>query len=117
MYISHSSFIFCPERFTQNMVNQLGRHSINMEALMGKDLDQLAGVITGALQEVHEERPVVGSKPGPGAADSRGGMERDREPLAVVQPNQDKVLKSDKGQDLNQEDTLRMKQHGEGFFC
>ncbi|TNN70774.1 Receptor-type tyrosine-protein phosphatase N2 [Liparis tanakae] len=101
------------ERFIQNMVNQLGRHSINMEALMGKDLDQLAGVITGALQEVHEERPAVGSKPGPGAADSGGGVERDREPLAVVQPNQDKVLKSDKGQDLKQEDTLRLKQHGQ----
>uniref|UniRef100_A0A8C3AWZ2 Protein tyrosine phosphatase receptor type N2 n=1 Tax=Cyclopterus lumpus TaxID=8103 RepID=A0A8C3AWZ2_CYCLU len=101
------------ERFIQNMVNQLGRHSIDMEALMGKDLDHLAGVITGALQEVDEERPVVGSQPGPGAADSRGGMERNREPLAVVQPNQDKVLKSDKGQDLNKEDTLSMKQQGD----
>ncbi|XP_075936850.1 receptor-type tyrosine-protein phosphatase N2 [Anarhichas minor] len=101
------------ERFIQNMANQLGRHRIGMEALMGKDLDQLAGVITGALQEVDEERPVVGTQPGPGSADSRGGMERNREPLAAVQQNQDQVLKSDKGQDLNQEDTLRMKQQGQ----
>ncbi|XP_068437636.1 receptor-type tyrosine-protein phosphatase N2 [Clinocottus analis] len=101
------------ERFIQNMVNQLGRHSIDMGALMGKDLDQLAGVITGALQEVDEQRPVVGAQPGPGAADSKGGMERNREPLAVAQTNQDKVLKSDKGQDRNQEDTLSMKQQGQ----
>ncbi|KAM6908156.1 receptor-type tyrosine-protein phosphatase N2 [Lycodopsis pacificus] len=101
------------ERFIQNMANQLGRHRINMEALMGKDLDQLAGVITGALQEVDEERPVVGTQPGPGSADSKGGMERNREPLAAVQQNQDQVPKSDKGQDLNQEDTLRMKQQGQ----
>uniref|UniRef100_A0A8C9YZI5 Protein tyrosine phosphatase receptor type N2 n=1 Tax=Sander lucioperca TaxID=283035 RepID=A0A8C9YZI5_SANLU len=58
----HSSSLSCPERFIHNMVNQLGRHSINMEALIGKDLDQLAGVITGALQEVDEERPVVGAQ-------------------------------------------------------
>ncbi|XP_054479029.1 receptor-type tyrosine-protein phosphatase N2 [Anoplopoma fimbria] len=101
------------ERFIQNMVNQLGRHSINMEALMGKDLDHLAGVITGALQEVDEERPAVGVQPGPGAPDSRGGVEGNREPLAAMQRNQDQVLQSDKGQDLNQEDTLRMKQQGQ----
>ncbi|XP_033494642.2 receptor-type tyrosine-protein phosphatase N2 [Epinephelus lanceolatus] len=101
------------ERFIQDMVNQLGRHSVNIEALMGKDLDQLAGVITGALQEVDEERPVVGAQPGPGAADSRGDMEGNRESLAAVQQNQDQDLKSDKGQDLNQEDTLRMKQQGQ----
>lgn len=95
------------------MVSQLGRHSVNMEALMGKDLDQLAGVITGRLQKVHEERPVVGAQPGPGAADSRVDTEGNREPLAAVQLNQDQDLKSDKGQDPNQEDTLRTKQQGE----
>uniref|UniRef100_A0A3B4TU55 Protein tyrosine phosphatase receptor type N2 n=1 Tax=Seriola dumerili TaxID=41447 RepID=A0A3B4TU55_SERDU len=47
------------KRFIQNVVNQLGRHSINMEALMGNDLDQLAEVITGALQEVDEEKTVA----------------------------------------------------------
>ncbi|MEQ2177104.1 hypothetical protein GOODEAATRI_000386, partial [Goodea atripinnis] len=51
-----------------NAVNQLGRHSLNMEALMGKDLDQLTEVITGALQEADEERLTDGAKPGPGAA-------------------------------------------------
>ncbi|XP_070784253.1 receptor-type tyrosine-protein phosphatase N2 [Enoplosus armatus] len=101
------------ERFIQNMVNQLGRHSINMEALMSKDLDQLAGVITGELQEADEERPVVGVQPGPGAADSRGNKEANREPLAAMQLNQDQDQKSDKEQDLNQKDTLRMKQQGQ----
>uniref|UniRef100_A0AAQ5Z835 Protein tyrosine phosphatase receptor type N2 n=1 Tax=Amphiprion ocellaris TaxID=80972 RepID=A0AAQ5Z835_AMPOC len=97
------------ERFIQNMVDQLGRHSIHMEALMGKDLDQLAEVITGALQEVDEERPALETQPGPGATDSRGEMEANREPLAEMHLNQNQDLKSDKGQDLNQKDTLRAK--------
>ncbi|XP_044032707.1 receptor-type tyrosine-protein phosphatase N2 [Siniperca chuatsi] len=101
------------ERFIQNMVNQLGRHSIDMEALMGKDLDQLAEVITGTLQEVDEKRPVVGAQPGPGAADSREDKEANREPLAAMQLNQDQDLKSDKGQEINQKDILRMKQQGQ----
>ncbi|XP_041817558.1 receptor-type tyrosine-protein phosphatase N2 [Chelmon rostratus] len=101
------------EQFIQNMVNQLGRHSINMEALMGKDLDQLAEVITGTLQEVHKEQPVVEAQPESGAAVSRGDKEGNREPLAAMQLNQDQDLKSDKGQDLNQKDTLRMKQQGQ----
>ncbi|XP_051796006.1 receptor-type tyrosine-protein phosphatase N2 isoform X1 [Acanthochromis polyacanthus] len=101
------------ERFIQNMVNQLGRHSIHMEALMGKDLDQLAEVITGALQEVDEERPALETQPGPGATDSRGEMEANREPLAEMHLNQNQDLKSDKGQDLNQKDTLRTKQQGQ----
>lgn len=97
------------------MVNQLGRHSFNIEALMGKDLDHLAEVITGTLHEVHEgQQPVVEAQPGPGgAADSRGDKEGNREPLAAVQLNRDQDLKSDKGQDLNQ----RMKQQGMHFFC
>ncbi|XP_022622941.1 receptor-type tyrosine-protein phosphatase N2 isoform X2 [Seriola dumerili] len=101
------------ERFIQNVVNQLGRHSINMEALMGNDLDQLAEVITGALQEVDEEQPAVGAQPGLGAADSRGDMEGNREPLASMQLNRYQDLKSDKGQDPNQKDSLRMKQQGQ----
>ncbi|XP_045927897.1 receptor-type tyrosine-protein phosphatase N2 [Micropterus dolomieu] len=101
------------ERFIQNMIKQLGRHSMNMEALMGKDLDQLAEVITGTLQEVDEERPVVGALPGPGAADYRGDKEGNREPLVAMQLNQDQNLKSDKGQGLNQKDILRMKQQGQ----
>lgn len=101
------------ERFIQNMVNQLGRHSINMESLMGKDLDQLAEVITGALQEVNAERPVLEGQPGPGATDSRGDMEGNREPQTAMFLNQDKDLKSDKEQDLNQKNTLRMKLQGQ----
>ncbi|XP_071382058.1 receptor-type tyrosine-protein phosphatase N2 [Centroberyx affinis] len=95
------------ERFIQNVVNQLGRHSVNMEALMGKDLDQLAEVITGALQVVHEERPGAGARPGPGATDSRGDSEGKREPLATLGLDQDQDHESDKGQDPDQEDTLR----------
>ncbi|CAB1418587.1 unnamed protein product [Pleuronectes platessa] len=52
------------ERFIQNVVNQLGRHSISMEALMGKDLDQLAEVITGALREADKQQPAAGVRPG-----------------------------------------------------
>lgn len=117
---SHTYLLYSlsrPERFIQNVVNQLGRHSINMEALMGKDLDQLAEVITGTLQEVDVERPVVGAQPGPGAADSRGDKKGNREPLAITQLNQDQDLKSDKWQDLNHKDTLRMKQQGRCLFC
>lgn len=84
---------------------------------MGKDLDQLAEVITGTLQEVDEERPVVGALPGPGAADYRGDKEGNREPLVAMQLNQDQNLKSDKGQGLNQKDILRMKQQGGCLFC
>ncbi|KAM8822456.1 receptor-type tyrosine-protein phosphatase N2 [Spinachia spinachia] len=100
------------ERFIQSMMNQLGRHSINMEALMGKDLDQLAGVIKGVLQEVHEERPVVGAQPGQGPANSVGAVEGNRQTLAAVQQSQSQVLPSDGGNDLNQGDTLRGKPQG-----
>lgn len=75
---------------------------------MGKDLDHLAQVITGALQEVDEEQPVAGPQPLLEAADPKG----DREPLAATQLNQDQDLKSDKGQEPNQKDTLSMKQQG-----
>lgn len=95
------------------MVSQIGRHSINMEALMGKDLDKLAEVITEALQE---ERPMVGAKPRPGAAVSTGDNEGNREPLAAMQLNRDQDLKSNKGQDPNQKERERMKQKGVTFF-
>ncbi|XP_026148123.1 receptor-type tyrosine-protein phosphatase N2 [Mastacembelus armatus] len=98
------------ERFIQNVVNQLGRHSISVHDLMVKDLDQLAEVIAGALQEVDKQQSWVGPRPGPGATESKGGMEGNREPLAGMQLNQDQDLNSDKGQDPQQKDTLGMKQ-------
>ncbi|XP_069552384.1 receptor-type tyrosine-protein phosphatase N2 [Brachyistius frenatus] len=101
------------DRFIQNVVNQLGRHRINMGTLMGTDLDQLSEVITGALQEVHEEQPALGAQPGPGAPDSRGDTEANREPLAATHLTQDQDLKSDKGQDSNQKNIARMKQQGQ----
>uniref|UniRef100_UPI0037E8C45D receptor-type tyrosine-protein phosphatase N2 n=1 Tax=Semicossyphus pulcher TaxID=241346 RepID=UPI0037E8C45D len=97
----------------QNMMNHLGRHRINMEALMGDDLDQLAKVMTGTLQEVHEERPAIGAQPGPGATDSRGDKDGNRRPVAAMQLSQDQGVKSDKGQDQNQEEKLRMNQQGQ----
>ncbi|KAL1006797.1 hypothetical protein UPYG_G00077230 [Umbra pygmaea] len=51
------------ERFIQNVVNQLGRQRVNMDGLMGKDLDQLAGIISDALQVVDGEGSKAKSKP------------------------------------------------------
>ncbi|XP_060921136.1 receptor-type tyrosine-protein phosphatase N2-like [Labrus mixtus] len=96
------------DRFIQNMVNQLGRHSVHMEALMGDDLDQLAQVLTGRL---HEERPVVVVRPGPGAAELKGGKDGNGEPAAAM--NQDQDLKADKGLELKQKDAAIMKQPGQ----
>ncbi|KAK2859567.1 hypothetical protein Q5P01_004187 [Channa striata] len=101
------------ERFIKNVVNQLGSHSMNMEALMDKDLDQLAEVITGALKGAAEERPLLGAQPQPGAADSRLGVEGKKEPVATVWLNQDSNLKSEKGPDPNRKGTLRMEQQGQ----
>lgn len=100
------------ERFILNAVNQLGRHSVNMGALMDKDLDQLAEVIAGALQELDEERPALGARPEPGDTHSRGETQGSQEPAAAML-NQNQNLKSDKGQDLNQKGSLKMKQQGQ----
>ncbi|XP_021418729.2 receptor-type tyrosine-protein phosphatase N2 isoform X3 [Oncorhynchus mykiss] len=51
------------ERFILNVVNQLGRQRVNMDGLMGKDLNQLADIISGALQVVDEEGPEARAKP------------------------------------------------------
>ncbi|XP_014036135.1 receptor-type tyrosine-protein phosphatase N2 isoform X3 [Salmo salar] len=51
------------ERFILNVVNKLGRQRVNMDSLMGKDLDQLADIISGALQVVDEEGPEARAKP------------------------------------------------------
>lgn len=80
---------------------------------MAKDLDKLAEVIKGALQE---ERPVVGAKPGSGTAVSVADKEVDGESAAAILPNRAQDLKSDKWQDLNQKDTERTKQKGARFF-
>ncbi|KAM9712511.1 receptor-type tyrosine-protein phosphatase N2 [Menidia menidia] len=101
------------DHFISNAVNQLGRHSIDMDALMGKDLDQLAGVITGALLELDEKQPALGAQPKPGGTDSRGEMEANWEPPVALHQNQNQNLKSDEGQDLNQKYTLKMKQQGQ----
>ncbi|XP_023828631.1 receptor-type tyrosine-protein phosphatase N2-like isoform X2 [Salvelinus sp. IW2-2015] len=51
------------ERFILKVVNQLGRQRVNMDDLMGKDLNQLADIISGALQVVDEEGPEARAKP------------------------------------------------------
>ncbi|XP_034024086.1 receptor-type tyrosine-protein phosphatase N2 [Thalassophryne amazonica] len=99
------------ERFIQNMVNQLGSHNVNMETLMGKDLDRLSKVITAALQEVDEERLPTGAQLGPGAADSKADMQGNREPLAIMEVNQKSRPAPQKEQDPNDKDMLRAKQH------
>ncbi|XP_075903583.1 receptor-type tyrosine-protein phosphatase N2 isoform X4 [Nelusetta ayraudi] len=95
------------DKLLQNMVNQMGGHSFNLEALMGKDFDELARVLTGALQK---ERPLVGAKLGPGAFPSKEG---DRDPPAVTPLTGDLDLKFGKVQESNQKDTDRVKQTGQ----
>ncbi|CDQ56594.1 unnamed protein product [Oncorhynchus mykiss] len=51
------------ERFIQNVVNQLGRQRVNMDGLMGKDLNQLADIISEALHVVDGEGPGARAKP------------------------------------------------------
>uniref|UniRef100_A0A1A7WZE4 Protein tyrosine phosphatase, receptor type, N polypeptide 2 n=1 Tax=Iconisemion striatum TaxID=60296 RepID=A0A1A7WZE4_9TELE len=92
------------DHFFRNAVNQLGRHSVNMEDFMGKDLDHLAEVITAALQEVHEE-------PRPGATNSRGETKGNQEPPAAMILNQDQNMKSQKEQSLKE--ILNMKHQGQ----
>ncbi|XP_046879844.1 receptor-type tyrosine-protein phosphatase N2 [Hypomesus transpacificus] len=81
------------ERFIQNVVNQLGRHSINMGTLRGPNLDQLADVIAGALQGVDGQGPKPRTRP-----------EAKREPLDTV----DQDLDQDQDQDVDtiQQDML-----------
>lgn len=73
---------------------------------MGKDFDELARVLTGALQK---ERPLVGAKLGPGALPSKEG---DRDPPAVAPLTGDLDLKFSEVQESNQKDTDRVKQTG-----
>lgn len=93
-----------------DMMNELGRHSFNMKAFMGDDLDHLVKVMTGALQEVHEEQPETGALPRPGPSESRGGKEGNREPVITMDREQD--LKSDKVQNVKQEEFPVMKEQG-----
>lgn len=47
-----SSSSLPPEKFIQNVVKQLGRQSVNIDAMTPKDLDQLSDIIAEALQVV-----------------------------------------------------------------
>lgn len=48
------------EKFIDRVVNQLGRQSVNVDAMKTKDLDQLSKVITQALQVVDGDEGVKG---------------------------------------------------------
>lgn len=89
------------------MVDHLRGHSFNLEALMGKDFDELAGVLTGDLQK---ERPLVGAKLGPGGLPSKEG---DGDPPAVAPLTGDLALKFAKVPESSQKDTDGVKQTGE----
>lgn len=73
---------------------------------MGDDFEELARVLTGALQKEH---PMLGAKQSPGSLPSK---EADREPLAVVPLTGDLDLKFGKVPESNQKDTDRVKQTG-----
>ncbi|XP_028289753.1 receptor-type tyrosine-protein phosphatase N2 [Gouania willdenowi] len=90
---------FSDERFIQNMVNQLGRHSFHHESFMGEDLDHLAKVISGALKEVDKDQHALGAQPRPGATNERVGVSSDKDYLPAV--------------DLKQEQDLTVKQQGQ----
>lgn len=81
-------------------MKQPGPHSLDVDALMGNELDQLAQVIAGAL---HEHRPQVGPKPGPNPVPA-GGKDGSRSP--------DQDLKSKAEQDPSQSHSERMKESG-----
>ncbi|KAJ8378872.1 hypothetical protein AAFF_G00233740 [Aldrovandia affinis] len=64
------------EKFIQNVVKQLGKHNVNVDALSGPEMDQLADVIADALQVVDK-------------ADMKRG------PPSVTQPDQQEALQGD----------------------
>lgn len=78
------------------MANQLGRHSFSLDAFMGKDLDQLVKVISGALQEVDVKQHASEAPPGAGGTGSSRVTEADRGPSVNVVLKQDQSLTSGK---------------------
>ncbi|XP_055006791.1 receptor-type tyrosine-protein phosphatase N2 [Boleophthalmus pectinirostris] len=108
--IHHSKqpFGLMDDHFLQSMLNQLGSHSMNLDSLMGTDLDDLVGVINGALQEVHEERPAVAvAQSGPAAVDSEGPKEANGGPLKATVQNQEPEPQS--GGDTKGVETVKQK--------
>uniref|UniRef100_A0A3P8UFH3 Protein tyrosine phosphatase receptor type N2 n=1 Tax=Cynoglossus semilaevis TaxID=244447 RepID=A0A3P8UFH3_CYNSE len=92
------------ERLIQKVAKQLDGHSINLETLMTNDLDQLAEVITGALQEVDQERPLAGAQP-----DSMATMKGvNREMLSAMTLGQN----LNQNQGSSQKDSIQMEQKG-----
>ncbi|XP_064201843.1 receptor-type tyrosine-protein phosphatase N2-like isoform X1 [Anguilla rostrata] len=80
------------EKFIQSVVTQLGKHDVNVEALNGAELDQLADVIANALQVVDEDGGGGGGAGGPPGNNLRDSK---RGPASVAQPDQQGALQED----------------------
>uniref|UniRef100_A0A8C7Q3B4 Protein tyrosine phosphatase receptor type N2 n=1 Tax=Oncorhynchus mykiss TaxID=8022 RepID=A0A8C7Q3B4_ONCMY len=98
------------ERFIQNVVNQLGRQRVNMDGLMGKDLNQLADIISEALHVVDGEGPGARAKPRVMAPIRDRQMKR--EPLPSK--DQDEEDQDDMLQDASDEPDAQMEVDGAG---
>ncbi|XP_062377688.1 receptor-type tyrosine-protein phosphatase N2 isoform X2 [Sardina pilchardus] len=67
------------ERFIQSVVTQLGRKSVNVEAMSPKDLDQLSDIIAEALQVVDGVGPQVSRQRGREVTADEGAADEDED--------------------------------------
>ncbi|XP_051910046.1 receptor-type tyrosine-protein phosphatase N2 [Hippocampus zosterae] len=88
---------FMNDHLFQDMIKHLGGHSFNMDPWMSKDLDQLANVLTGALQKAEARQPDPGTQPEPGNQVSEG----DGDLIAGMESNQVLNVKPSKVLDVN----------------
>ncbi|XP_061661847.1 receptor-type tyrosine-protein phosphatase N2 [Syngnathoides biaculeatus] len=91
----------------QSMVNNLGGHSLKIDPWMDKDLDQLADVFTGALQEAEVGQSDPGTQPGPGTAESGLITKGDGKLMTDMETNQVLSVKPDKVLDVKQKGPSR----------
>ncbi|XP_048122366.1 receptor-type tyrosine-protein phosphatase N2 [Alosa alosa] len=67
------------EKFIQNVVKQLGRKSVNIDAMSPKDLDQLSDIIAEALQVVDGVGPQVSRQRGREVTADKGAADEDED--------------------------------------
>ncbi|XP_076147545.1 receptor-type tyrosine-protein phosphatase N2 [Alosa pseudoharengus] len=67
------------EKFIQNVVKQLGRKSVNIDAMSPKDLDQLSDIIAEALQVVDGVGPQVSRQRGREVTADKGAAAEDED--------------------------------------
>lgn len=94
------------------MIKHLGGHSFNMDPWMSKDLDQLANILTGALQEAEARQPDPGAQPRPGTSQVTEG---DGDLITGMESNQVLNVKPSKVLDVNPKVPLTFGQ-GMGTF-